>query len=94
MYSGRFRWRDARRVRAKVARPSTMRRTPLFPHRCSNTGRTSPRRVTLTGVRSPKWPKFDPAARAYMDLTANGPVVREGLRREACDLFIENIKRK
>jgi hypothetical protein len=29
-----------------------------------------------------------------MDLTAEGPAVREGLRREACDLFIENIKRK
>ena len=41
-----------------------------------------------------KWPKFDPASQAYMDLTGNGPVAREGLRREACDLFIENIKRK
>jgi para-nitrobenzyl esterase len=41
-----------------------------------------------------KWPKFDPASRAYMDLTGNGPVAREGLRREACDLFIENNKRK
>jgi para-nitrobenzyl esterase len=40
----------------------------------------------------PRWPKFDPTARAYIDFTANGPVAREGLRREACDLFIENIK--
>ena len=47
-----------------------------------------------SGGSLPKWPKFDPAARAYMDLTAQGPVAREGLRREACDLFIENIKRK
>ncbi len=46
------------------------------------------------GGSLPQWPKFDPAARAYMDLTANGPVAREGLRREACDLFIENIARK
>ena len=46
------------------------------------------------GGSLPKWPKFDPAARPYMDLTAQGPAVREGLRREACDLFIENIKRK
>jgi para-nitrobenzyl esterase len=46
------------------------------------------------GGSLPKWPKFDPAARAYMDLTANGPVAREGLRREACDVFMENIKRK
>jgi para-nitrobenzyl esterase len=42
----------------------------------------------------PQWPKFDPAARAYIDLTATGPVAREGLRREACDLFIENIARR
>jgi para-nitrobenzyl esterase len=46
------------------------------------------------GGSLPKWPKFDPAARPYMDLTAQGPAVSEGLRREACDLFIENIKRK
>ena len=42
----------------------------------------------------PQWPKFEPTARAYIDLTANGPVAREGLRREACDLFIDNIKRE
>jgi para-nitrobenzyl esterase len=46
------------------------------------------------GGSLPRWPKFDPASRAYIDLTANGPVAREGLRREACDLFMENIKRK
>ena len=46
------------------------------------------------GSSLPQWPKFDPAARAYMDLTAGGPVPREGLRREACDLFIENLARK
>ena len=46
------------------------------------------------GGALPRWPKFDPASRAYMDLTSSGPVAREGLRREACDLFIENITRK
>jgi para-nitrobenzyl esterase len=46
------------------------------------------------GGSLPQWPKFDPTARAYIDLTASGPVPREGLRREACDLFIENIKRE
>jgi para-nitrobenzyl esterase len=44
------------------------------------------------GGSLPHWSKFDPTARAYIDFTANGPVMREGLRREACDLFIENIK--
>ncbi|MEO8096228.1 MAG: carboxylesterase family protein [Acidobacteriota bacterium] len=43
------------------------------------------------GGSLPKWPKFDPSARAYMDLTAGGPVAREGLRRAACDLFAENV---
>ena len=42
----------------------------------------------------PQWPKFDPAARAYMELTAEGPIAREGLRRAACDLFLENVSRK
>lgn len=46
------------------------------------------------GGSLPQWPKFEPTARAYIDLTASGPVVREGLRREACDLFIEKIERK
>ncbi|PWU08497.1 MAG: carboxylesterase family protein [Terriglobia bacterium] len=46
------------------------------------------------GHSLPQWPKFDPASRAYMDLTGSGPIAREGLRREACDLFIENVIRK
>ena len=46
------------------------------------------------GGSLPQWPKFDATSRAYMDFTANGPIPREGLRREACDLFIENIGRK
>jgi para-nitrobenzyl esterase len=46
------------------------------------------------GGSLPKWPKFDPAARAYLDLTAEGPMAKEGLRRAACDLFIENLSKK
>ena len=45
------------------------------------------------GEKLVKWPKFDPTARAYMDFTDAGPVAKEGLRRQACDLFIENQKR-
>jgi carboxylesterase type B len=48
------------------------------------------RKGNLTAIL-PQWPKFDPSGRAYMELTAKGPVAREGLRREACDLFIDNI---
>ena len=46
------------------------------------------------GASLPKLPKFDSKARAYIDLTAEGPLAREGLRREACDLFIDNLGRK
>jgi para-nitrobenzyl esterase len=40
-----------------------------------------------------KWPKFDPAARAYLDFIDAGPVAKEGLRRPLCDLYMENQKR-
>jgi para-nitrobenzyl esterase len=40
-----------------------------------------------------RWPKFDPATRAYIEFTDAGPVAREGLRRQACDVFTENLKR-
>jgi len=40
-----------------------------------------------------KWPRFDATRRAYVDFTDGGPVVKEGLRREVCDLFMENQKR-
>ena len=41
-----------------------------------------------------KWPKFDPTARAYIDFTDSGAVAKEGLRRQVCDLFIENQQRQ
>ena len=46
------------------------------------------------GGKLVKWPKFDAKSRAYMDFTDPGPVVKEGLRREVCDLFMENQKRQ
>ena len=41
-----------------------------------------------------KWPKFDQAARAYIDFTDAGAVAKEGLRRQVCDVHIENTKRQ
>ncbi len=41
-----------------------------------------------------KWPKYDPAKRAYLDLMDSGPVAKEGLQRDICDLYIENTKRQ
>jgi para-nitrobenzyl esterase len=46
------------------------------------------------GGKLVKWPKFDARARVYMDFTDAGPVVKEGLRRQVCDLFMENQKRQ
>src|SRR5579871_2899789 len=40
------------------------------------------------GAQLPRWPKFDPAARAYLDFTDAGPVAKEGLRRGVCDLYM------
>ncbi len=45
------------------------------------------------GGNLPKWPKFDATRRPYMDFTDAGPIVKEGLRRPFCDLFMENQKR-
>lgn len=41
-----------------------------------------------------RWPKFDATRRAYMDFVDAGPVVKEGLRRAVCDVFMENEKRQ
>ena len=40
-----------------------------------------------------KWPRFDELERAYIDFTDAGPVAKEGLRRQVCDVFMENQKR-
>jgi para-nitrobenzyl esterase len=45
------------------------------------------------GAGLPKWPKYDAAARGFLEFTDNGPVAREGLRRSYCDLYVENAKR-
>jgi hypothetical protein len=41
------------------------------------------------------WPQTrDASSRADIQFTDAGPVVKEGLRRQACDLFTENVKRR
>jgi para-nitrobenzyl esterase len=42
----------------------------------------------------PRWPKFDPASRAYLEFTGAGPVAHEGLRQQVCELYTENLKRQ
>jgi para-nitrobenzyl esterase len=48
---------------------------------------------TPTGANLPPWPKYDAAARGYVEFTDSGPVAREGLRRPFCDLYVDNVKR-
>ena len=45
------------------------------------------------GSGLPQWPKYDAAARGYIEFADSGPVAREGLRRSFCDLYVENAKR-
>jgi para-nitrobenzyl esterase len=50
-----------------------------------------PNKPSLNGL--PEWPKANPTTRPYMEFTAHdGPVARESLRREVCDLYIEALK--
>jgi para-nitrobenzyl esterase len=44
------------------------------------------------GSGLPSWPKFEPGARPFIAFTGNGPVAGTGLRREICDLFMENLQ--
>ena len=45
------------------------------------------------GGQLPVWPTFDVSSQAYMQFTDAGPVIKEGLRRPFCDLYLENVKR-
>jgi para-nitrobenzyl esterase len=41
----------------------------------------------------PEWPQANPTVRPYLEFTLHdGPQVREGLRREICDLYIEALE--
>jgi hypothetical protein len=55
--------------------------------------RTFPLFVALAAMPGlPKWPQFDAASRPYLSFTDEGPVAKEGLRRQFCNLFIESVK--
>lgn len=46
------------------------------------------------GKSLPKWPRYDPKLRGYLEFTDNGPLVKENLRRPFCALFIESVNRQ
>jgi para-nitrobenzyl esterase len=35
----------------------------------------------------PHWPRFDATGRAYLDMSAAGTAAKEGLRRQACEVY-------
>jgi len=41
----------------------------------------------------PEWPQADHTEQPYMKFTLQGPEVREGLRREICDLYIRSLEK-
>jgi para-nitrobenzyl esterase len=43
------------------------------------------------GSGLPAWPRFDPAARRHLAFRDSGPIAREALRRESCDIYIEHV---
>ena len=42
----------------------------------------------------PIWPAFTPASHAYIDLTSSGPVAKQNLQRQACDVYTDLLKAK
>ena len=44
------------------------------------------------GSGLPEWPKLDPKEKAYLELAADGPVIRKGLRVPFCSLFGEKLE--
>ncbi len=45
------------------------------------------------GTGLPTWLKFDAPTQPYLEITSSGAGAKEGLRRQFCALFIENIER-
>ena len=43
------------------------------------------------GSGLPAWPRFDPTARRHLAFRDSGPIARETLRREFCDVYIEHV---
>jgi para-nitrobenzyl esterase len=43
------------------------------------------------GSGLPAWPRFDPTARRHLAFRDSGPIAREALRRESCDIYIEHV---
>jgi para-nitrobenzyl esterase len=45
------------------------------------------------GPGLPPWPAFREPERAYVELADTGAIIKQGLRRSQCDLYIENVNR-
>jgi len=45
------------------------------------------------GQGLPPWPAFDANTRSYIEFTDAGPIVRQNLRKAACDLYADTLAR-
>ncbi|MEO6081405.1 MAG: carboxylesterase family protein [Steroidobacteraceae bacterium] len=46
------------------------------------------------GSGLPRWPRFTPDKRAYIEFNSAGPVAKDNLRATVCDVYMANIKRQ
>lgn len=46
------------------------------------------------GEGLPRWPRFAVKEREHLAFTDDGAVVKSGLRREFCEMFMEHLKRR
>jgi para-nitrobenzyl esterase len=53
-----------------------------------------PQVIWVEGNRLTPWPVFTRATRTYIDLTSSGPVAKQGLQRQACDVYTDLLKTK
>jgi para-nitrobenzyl esterase len=44
------------------------------------------------GGKLSHWPRFDPVKRAYIDFTNSGPIAKQGLRRQVCELYTQYLE--
>jgi para-nitrobenzyl esterase len=52
------------------------------------------RRGDPNGAGLPRWPRFDPRQRGFLEFTDHGPTAAAGLRRQICDLYMDSIGRE
>ena len=60
----------------------------------AKTGNPNRSDETAADMEFTQWPAFTSATRAYVDFTSAGPVAKQDLQRQACDVYINLLKTK